>query len=56
MRTEADPTIAARIPKAHYDALAKLAEQMTQDGEKKVKRSDLIRVAVAQFLRMPIED
>lgn len=55
MKTEPDPTIAARIPKEHYDALGRIAKELTEaNAGRTVRRSDVIRLAVALYLRRPL--
>lgn len=48
--TANDRTIAARVSLTDYDRLAALAEQLTAANGSTVRRSDLIRQAVVEFL------
>ena len=48
--TANDRTIAARVSLTDYDRLAALAEQLTDANGTTVRRSDLIRQAVVEFL------
>lgn len=50
MTTANDRTIAARVSLTEYDRLAALAEKLTTDTGRTVRRSDLIRQAVVEFI------
>jgi hypothetical protein len=56
MTTANDRTIAARITAADHDRLAALAAQLTHANGTTVRRSDLIRQAVTEFLEKHAPD